>query len=172
MSKIAQRLKQLNITLPKFQEAVGTYRKCIREGNLVYTSTHFGMCDEGKTVAGKVTTQDKIERDRANAKRDGYEINFVTQEDATVLARNAGLRLLSTLKHSIGDLDKVEQVVKLVGIVNGVADFNKHGAVINGCSNVLVEVLGEEVGKGVRVCTGSGSLAAAVTCDIVVRVRD
>mmetsp|Transcript_9557 Transcript_9557/g.13922 ORF Transcript_9557/g.13922 Transcript_9557/m.13922 type:complete len:172 (+) Transcript_9557:45-560(+) len=171
MSKIAQRLKQLNIVLPKFQGPVGPYRKSIREGNLVFTSTHFGMCDEGKTVPGKVTTADKIERDRALAKRDGYDLNFLTDEEAKPLARNAGLRLLSTLEAELGDLDKVEQVVKLVGFVNGVPDFTKHGAVISACSEVLVDVFGE-AGKGARVCMGCGSLAAAITVDLVVRVKD
>eukprot|EP01050_Picozoa_sp_SAG11_P020268 SAG11_NODE_3388_length_2479_cov_2.572269_3_plen_200_part_00 len=67
---------------------------------------------------------------------------------------------------------QVEQVVKVTGIVNGTSDFAGHGKVIDGCCDLLVDVLGPEVGNGVRTCTGSGSLSAAVSVDVVVRVRD
>ena len=86
--------------------------------------------------------------------------------------RNAALRLLSTLSHYLdGELDRVDQVIKVVGIVNGTPDFRGHGKVVNGCSDTLVEVLGDR-GKHARTCTGSGSLPAAVTCEMVVRVKD
>ena len=163
---VAARIKELNITLPAFQDAVGTYRKCIRDGNLMHTSTHFGMDSEGKTIPGKVGTPEQAAHYKGTQQ-------VHSPEAAKQMARNAGLRLLSTLSHHLdGNLDRVEQVVKLVGIVNGLEDFTGHGAVINGCSDVLCEVLGDEVGKGARTCTGSGSLGAAVTCDLVVRVRD
>ena len=159
---VAARLKALNLVLPKFQGAVGTYRKIIRDGDLLYTSTHFGMDDDGKTVSGKVGCGDPA-----------IHGDLVTADEAHQLARNAGLRLLSTLDHFLeGDLDRVEQVIKLTGIVNGTPDFTGHGRVIDGCCDVLVEVLGGEVGMGVRTCSGSGSLGAAVTVDLVARVRD
>lgn len=151
---VAARLKALQLVLPKFQGAVGTYRKCIRDGDLLYTSTHFGMDGNGKTVAGRVGSD-------------------VSADEAHLLARNAGLRLLSTLDNYLdGDLDRVQQVVKLTGIVNGTPEFTGHGRVIDGCCDVLVEVLGDEIGTGVRTCSGSGSLGAAVTVDLVARVRD
>eukprot|EP01049_Picozoa_sp_SAG25_P012981 SAG25_NODE_1894_length_2187_cov_2.210249_1_plen_186_part_00 len=156
---VAARIRALQIVLPKFQGAVGTYRKCIRDGDLLYTSTHFGMNEQGKTVPGKVGH--------------GPAATTVSPEEAHVLARNAGLRLLSTMEHFLdGDLDRISQVVKLTGIVNGLPDFTGHGRVIDGCCDVLVEVLGEEIGMGVRTCSGSGSLSAAVTVDLVARVRD
>ena len=158
MSVVAARLRSLKLVLPPFQGAVGTYRKVIRDGNLLYTSTHFGMDDAGNTVSGRVGNETAA---------------TVTPEEANLLARNAGLRLLSTLHHFLdGDLDRVEQVVRLTGVVNGTPDFAGHGRVVDGCCDVLVEVLGEEIGMGVRTCTGSGSLAAAVTVDLVARVRD
>mmetsp|Transcript_56382 Transcript_56382/g.115339 ORF Transcript_56382/g.115339 Transcript_56382/m.115339 type:complete len:159 (+) Transcript_56382:213-689(+) len=156
---VAARLKELNIELPAFQEAVGTYRKCIRDGDKLYTSTHFGMDANGKTVPGKVGVAGSPGAD-------------IAPEDAKLLARNAGLRLISTLNHFLeGDLDRVDQVIQLVGVVNGVPEFTGHGEVINGCSDVLVEVFGEK-GKGVRTCMGAGSLAAAVTVDLVVRIKN
>ncbi len=150
-----------SLLLPPFQPAVGCYRKCIRNGNLLLTSTHFGMDDEGKTVPGRVGVVGLDPKATVSA------------EDARKLARNAGLRLLSTLHWYLeGDLDRIEQVIRLVGVVNGTESFSGHGKVIDGCCEVLVEALGEERGKGVRTCLGSGSLAAAVTCDLEVRLRD
>ena len=70
-----------------------------------------------------------------------------------------------------GELDRVDQVVKVVGIVNGEPDFRGHGKVIDGCSNLLVEVLGDRA-KHARTCTGAGSLPAVVTCEMIVRCKD
>ena len=164
---VATRLRALQITLPKFQAAVGTYRKCIRDGDLLYTSTHFGMDERGKNVPGKVG------HGPVATTVDGQDVLVVSPEEAHMLARNAGLRLLSTMEHFLdGNLDRISQVVKLTGIVNGLPDFTGHGRVIDGCCDVLVDVLGEEIGMGVRTCSGSGSLGAAVTVDLVARVRD
>ena len=79
------------------------------------------------------------------------------------LAAQAALRLLSTVSHYVdGDLDRVDQIIKVVGIVNGTPDFRGH---------MLVEVLGDR-GKHARTCTGAGSLPAAVTVEMVVRIKD
>ena len=89
---------------------------------------------------------------------------------ATELSAQAALRLLSTLSHYLdGNLDRVEQVIKVTGFVNGVDDFIGHGKVVDGCSNMLVEVLGER-GKHARSCVGTGSLPAAVSMEMSVRV--
>lgn len=121
---VAARLRSLGHVLPQFQEAVGTYRKCLRDGNLVYTSTHFGMDAAGVTVSGKVGDP----ADYSGA------LPVVSAEEANLLARNAGLRLLCTLDHHLdGDLDRIEQVIKIQGIVNGTPDFAGHGLVIDGC---------------------------------------
>ena len=88
------------------------------------------------------------------------------------LAAQAALRLLSTVSHYVdGDLDRVDQIIKVVGIVNGTPDFRGHGKVVNGASDMLVEVLGDR-GKHARTCTGAGSLPAAVTVEMVVRIKD
>mmetsp|Transcript_9799 Transcript_9799/g.23227 ORF Transcript_9799/g.23227 Transcript_9799/m.23227 type:complete len:195 (+) Transcript_9799:87-671(+) len=151
------RMKELGIVLPEYQDAVWSYVKAQRDGDKLYIGDHVGQDDNAVTVRGKV----------------GEEAGAaVTPEEAEKLARQAGLRLLSTLSHYLdGDLDRVDQVIKVVGIVNGTPDFQGHGKVINGCSDVLVEVL-EERGKHARTCTGSGSLPAAVTVEMVVRVKD
>jgi len=164
-------MAEKGIKLPVFQDAVWSYVKAQRDGNLLYIGDHVGQttpgvdCDESEkpqTVRGKVGDDAAVSRGDA----------VVNEERANELARNAGLRLLSTLSHYCeGDLDRVDQVIKVVGIVNGVSDFIGHGKVVNGCSDVLVEVLGDR-GRHARTCTGSGSLPAVVTCEMVVRLKD
>lgn len=152
-----QHLKTKNITLPTYQGAVHNYVKAQRDGNTLYIGDHVGQDLNQQTVRGKVGTSPQAE---------------VTPEQAYDLARNAGLRLLSTLSHYCdGDLDRVEQVIKLTGIVNAEPDFKGHGKVINGCSDILVEALGDR-GRHARTCTGSGSLPAAVTCEMQVKLKD
>ena len=141
------------IDIPPPDAALGPYRKCIEYDGLLYTSTHFGVDSKNVVVKGKVGAG-------------------VSPEDAKQLARGAGLRILSTVnEHLSGDLSRVQQVVKLTGLVNGAEDFAAHGGVINGCSELLVEAFGPDAGAGARVCSGAGSLGCAVTCDVVLKVR-
>jgi len=96
----------------------------------------------------------------------------VSPEEARVHARNAGLRLLATLHHFLdGDLSRVEQVLHLRGMVKADLEFRGMAGVVDGCSEVLVEALGREVGVGTRECFGVGSLGATVFCSLVLRVR-
>lgn len=134
-----------------------TLRKCLwcPATKVLRTSTHFGTDEKNVLVKGKVGNG-----------------ATVTPEEAMACARNAGLRLLASIHSFVeGDMSRVEQVLKLTGLVNGMPDFEGHGAVINGCSLVLIEALGEEVGVGARVCFGVGSLSACVSCDLELRVR-
>eukprot|EP00928_Gymnodinium_smaydae_P063899 TRINITY_DN47376_c0_g1_i1.p3 TRINITY_DN47376_c0_g1~~TRINITY_DN47376_c0_g1_i1.p3 ORF type:complete len:212 (+),score=56.63 TRINITY_DN47376_c0_g1_i1:87-638(+) len=157
--KTEARMKELGIVLPAYQDAVWSYVKAQRDGDKLYIGDHVGQDENAVTVRGKVGDA-------------GDPLAEVSPEQAAELARNAGLRLLSTLSHYLdGDLDRVDQVIKVVGIVNGTPNFRGHGKVINGTSDLLVEVLGDR-GKHARTCTGSGSLPAAVTCEMVVRVKD
>ena len=146
------------LDLPPADAAVGPYRKCLLVDGLLHTSTHFGA-----------NTEDTIIKGRVGSGEDGD----VTLEEAKLLARGAGLRLLATVNHFLdGDLSRVEQVVKLTGLVNGAQDFESHGAVVNGCSELFVEAFGPERGVGARVCSGTGSLGCVVTCDVVLKVRE
>ena len=97
----------------------------------------------------------------------------VSKEQAKAAARNSGLRLLSTIHKAVGgDMSRVSQVLKLTGLVNGADGFSGHGAVINGCSEVLIEAFGpDKERRRVRTCLGTASLAGAVDCDVEVRVH-
>ena len=153
------------IHLPPAERAVGpttngvaSYRKALLcpVSQVLRTSTHVGTDENNWIVRGKV----------------GAGPDLIAQDVATEFARNSGLRLLATINDYLeGDLSRVEQVLRLTGFVNGVEEFNAHGAVINGCSEVLIDAFGPERGVGVRVCSGTGSLAGAVSCDVELRVR-
>ena len=136
---------------------------------MLYTSTHFGTDSENKIVKGKVIADGtNINKATANT-----TTKLITQTEAKEYARNAGKRLLATIHAALdGDLSRVLQVTKLTGFVNGVEDFEAHGAVISGCSEILIEAFGEEIGTGVRVCAGAGSLGCCCTCDVEMHVRD
>ena len=151
-----------SLHLPPAESAVtATYKKAIYcpASQTLYTSTHVGTDSKtNEIVRGRVGT----------CGSDGV----IPPEEAKEYARNAGLRLLATTNNCLdGDLGRVEQVLKLTGLVNGTEDFTGHGAVINGCSEVLIDAFGEERGVGARVCSGTGSLAGAVSCDVELRVR-
>ena len=156
------------IHLPPAEKSVGPYRKALIESGILYTSTHFGTDSENKIVKGKVIPNGtNINEASAN-----ITTKVITQAEAKEYARNAGKRLLATIHAALGgDLSRVVQVIKLTGFVNGVEDFEAHGAVISGCSELLIEAFGEEIGTGARVCTGAGSLGCCCTCDLEVRVK-
>lgn len=147
------------VTVDPFGE-VDSYKKAIYcpVTSTLRTSTHVGTDNEGNIVVGQVGASPPS--------------NSCTKEAAREAARNSGLRLLSTIHHALdGDLSRVEQVVKLTGLVNGHEDFKAHGWVINGCSEVFIEAFGPDRGVGARVCLGTGSLIGAVSCDVELRVR-
>ena len=153
------------IHLPPAEKPVGptatgldSYKKALicPATNILRTSTHVGTDQSNAIVRGKV----------------GDGPDCVPKDLAKELARSSGLRLLSTIHDALdGDMSRVEQVLKLTGLVNGADDFTAHGAVINGCSEVLIEAFGPDKGVGVRTCSGTGSLIGAVSCDVELLVR-
>jgi enamine deaminase RidA (YjgF/YER057c/UK114 family) len=141
-----QNLKNLGISLPAPPRPVANYVSAVRTGNLLFVSGH-GPRDDGKVkLTGKV----------------GREL---TAEEGYQAARNAGLNCLSTVKAMIGDLDKVRQVVKLLGMVNCTEDFKDQPKVINGCSDLLVEVF-EETGKHARSAVGMQALPNGIPVEV------
>lgn len=122
-------------------------------------------------VSGVLRTSAHVGTDDHNQKADGVVGDSVTPEEARIHARNSGLRLLATLHDALdGDLGRVEQVLHLKGMVKSTSDFAGHAKVIDGCSEVLAEALGQDAGIGTRECFGVGSLGATVACTIEVRV--
>ena len=141
--KIEQRLAELGIELPKPPVPAASYVNCVRTGNLVYVS---GM---GATVNG-VTPKGKV----------GAEL---TTEEAAAQARIVAINILAVLKEELGDLDRVRRVVKLLGMVNCTPDFEEMSYVINGCSELFVELFGE---GHARSAVGMASLPFGLSVEI------
>ena len=140
------RLKQLGIVLPKVPTPVANYVPYRRAGNLLFLSGQGPRDDKGNALSGKV----------------GAEISV---EEAYKRARLVGLGLLAATRQALGSLDRVEAVLKVLGMVNAVPDFKDHPKVINGCSDLFVEVLGE-AGKHARSAVGMGSLPNQISVEI------
>jgi enamine deaminase RidA (YjgF/YER057c/UK114 family) len=141
------RIKEKNIQLIKPVAPIANYVKAVQVGNLVYLSGHGPDKPEGGQMIGKVGTE-------------------LTLEQGKEAARLTGISLISTLKGFLGgDLNKVKRIVKLLGMVNATPDFGQHPMVINGCSDLLVEIFGEN-GKHARSAVGMGSLPGNIPVEI------
>lgn len=141
------RLRDLGITLPRVEPPVANYVRAVRTGNLVYLAGH-GPCDlnahpeyTGKVGAGR------------------------TIEEGYAAARATAICLLASLKAEVGDLRKVRRFVKVLGMVNATDDFTQQPRVINGASDLFVEVFGDR-GRHARSAVGMASLPMNITVEI------
>ena len=142
-----QNLKKLGIDLGAVSAPVANYVNAVRTGNLLFLSGKGPRADQsGKRPSGKVGREYTAEQ--------GYQH-----------ARTVGLDLLAVMRAELGSLDKVKRVVKVLGMVNAVPEFQDHPKVINGCSDLFVEVLGER-GKHARSAVGMGSLPMGIPVEI------
>ncbi|MEY9875656.1 enamine deaminase RidA (YjgF/YER057c/UK114 family) [Streptacidiphilus sp. MAP12-33] len=153
MSKVESRLAELGLTLPEVVPPLAAYVPAVQTGDFVYTSGQLPM------VAGKLGLTGKV----------GAE---VTAEEAKEQARICAINALAAVKSVIGDLDRIERVVKVVGFVASAPDFTGQPGVVNGASEFLGEVLGE-AGVHARSAVGVAVLPldAPVEVEIQVRVR-
>jgi enamine deaminase RidA (YjgF/YER057c/UK114 family) len=141
------KVKELNLELPPAPKPVGVYKPCVVVGNIAYVSGHGPLKSDGTLMTGRVG---------ADADKDaGY-----------AAARQTGLAILATLRASLGSLDRVKRVVKVLGMVNCVAEFEQHPAVINGCSELFAQVFGPDHGVAARSAVGMGSLPSNITVEI------
>ena len=140
------KIKKLGIDLTHPAAPVANYVPAVRTGNLVYVSGKGPTQSDGTMMSGKVGSDLDIDQ--------GYEA-----------ARLVGIQLLAALKEHLGDLNRVSQVVKVLGMVNSSPDFEDHPKVINGCSDLLVSVFGEN-GKHARSAVGMGSLPGQIPVEI------
>lgn len=151
---IEKRLMELGITLPPVPKPMGSYATWVQAGDMVYLSGT-GSADIHKfECVGKVGCELTLEQ--------GYEA-----------ARGAVLNLFSTLKSAIGDLDKVEQIVKVLGFVNSAPDFHRQPEVMNGASDLLVAIFGEK-GRHARSAIGTDNLPfnIPVEVEMIVKVKN
>jgi enamine deaminase RidA (YjgF/YER057c/UK114 family) len=137
-----ERLRELGIELPEPAVPVANYVTRVQVGDFLFTSGH------GSDHQGKVGEDMTLE--------EGYEA-----------ARATGLRVLATTRDALGSLDRVVRVVQIIGMVNCTPDFTQQPQVINGFSDLLVEVFGEETGRGARAAVGMVSLPSGIPVEIM-----
>ena len=144
---VEKKLAELNLSFPQSAPSKGIYKKCLVLDNLLYVSGHVALNSDGSLIKGKL----------------GKDIS---DEDGKVAARQAGLAILGSVKEHFGNFDKIKRVVKLLGMVNCVPDYENHPIIINGCSELYVQLWGDDNGKGVRSAVGMGSLPGNVAVEI------
>lgn len=143
---VEAKLKQLGLVLPDVPSPVANYVPFRLAGNLLFLSGQGPRDEKGSMLTGKVGAE-------------------VTVEEAYRRARLIGLQLLSATQKALGSLDRVEAVLKVLGMVNAVPEFKDHPKVINGCSDLFVEVLGD-AGRHARSAVGMGSLPNQISVEI------
>ncbi len=140
------RLKQVGIDLGPPPKSAGNYVPYVITGNLLYVSGNGPRLPDGQFHTGKV----------------GRDVSV---DDAYADARRVGIVILGIIRTALGSLDRVKRVVKLLGMVNAVPEFTDHPKVINGCSDLFVEIFGEN-GRHARSAVGMGSLPMQITVEI------
>jgi enamine deaminase RidA (YjgF/YER057c/UK114 family) len=141
-------LKAKNLTLPTVATPMGNYVTAVRTGNLLYLAGHGPIRSDGKKMAAG-----KVGKD-------------LTVEQGYAVAREVGLNLLASTRHHLGNLDKVKRVVKVLGMVNSAEGFGDQPKVINGFSDLMVEVFGEAIGKHARSAVGMAALPNNIPVEI------
>ncbi|MGH7828243.1 MAG: RidA family protein [Candidatus Binatia bacterium] len=145
---VAEKLKELGVTVPEPLPAMGSYIPAVLAGNLLFVAGH------PPVENGKIKYKGKVGKD-------------VTLEDGRHAAQLCIINCLAAARGIVGDLDQIERVVKLTGYVNCLADFEKHPDVINGASDLLEKIWGEN-GRHARAAVGAISLPSNIAVEVEV----
>ena len=142
-----QNLIKLGLVLPPTPPIGGIYKPCLVDGKHLYVSGHGPTKEDKTSITGRI----------------GKDLDI---EQGKLAARQVGLAILTTIRAYLGSLDHVRRVLKILGMVNCVPEFEKHPYVINGCSELFASIWGEEHGIGVRSVVGMGSLPNNIPVEI------
>lgn len=142
-----EQLERSGLTLPPAPSPLGVYKPCLVDGKYLYLSGHGPVQNDKSLIIGRI----------------GRELDI---EQGKLAARQVGLTMLSTIRTNLGSLNKVKRVIKVLGMVNCVPEFERHPYVINGCSELFAQIWGEEHGIGVRSAVGFGSLPDNIPVEI------
>jgi enamine deaminase RidA (YjgF/YER057c/UK114 family) len=138
---------QTGLQLPPAPKPLGVYKPFLISGNLLYVSGHGPLQADGTLIIGRIG-------------------ETFTIETGKMAAQQVALTILATIKANLGSFDKIKRVIKVLGMVNCTADFEKHPYIINGCSELFKQIWGEENGVGVRSAVGMGSLPDNIPVEI------
>ena len=133
------RISELKLDLPPAPKAMGVYKPVVVAGNMAYVSGHGPLRSDKSLIQGRV----------------GQDLNL---EAGKAAARQVGLTMLATLRQELGSLDRIQRLIKTLGLVNSSPDFYDHPAVINGFSELMGEVFGPDHGIGARSALGVAAL--------------
>ena len=142
-----KQFEKTGLNLPPVPEPKGLYKPCLIAGNYLYLSGHGPLQDNGTLITGRI----------------GKEI---TKEEGKLAARQVGLTMLSTIKKNLGSLNRIKRVIKILGMVNCVPEFEHHPYIINGCSELFADIWGMDNGVGARSAAGFGSLPDNIPVEI------
>ena len=142
-----KQFEQLGLSLPPASDPKGLYKSCLVDGKYLYLSGHLPVQEDNTLIIGCI----------------GIEL---TKDEGKSAARQVGLSMLSTIKKNLGSLNKIKRLIKILGMVNSVPEFDQQPYVINGCSELLAEVWGLDNGVGTRSAVGVNSLPMNVPVEI------
>ncbi|TWU43829.1 Endoribonuclease L-PSP [Novipirellula aureliae] len=142
-----QKIKELNLQLTNAPSPMGLYKPVLVVGNMAYLSGHGPLTEDKTLVTGRL----------------GFDLDVKEGYDA---ARLTGLSMLSSLQTHLGSLNKIKRLVKLVGLVRSTNGFNQQPAVINGCSELMRDIFGDDAGVGARSAIGVKALPANMAVEI------
>jgi enamine deaminase RidA (YjgF/YER057c/UK114 family) len=146
-----ERVAEMELVLPPAASPVANYVPSVRVGNLVFLAGHIPRDNNGELMTGKVSTD-------------------VTLAEGQLAAKHTALALLATLRQELGSLDHVKRIVRVEGFVNCPPEFTQQSSVINGCSDLLIEIFGD-AGRHARMAIGAGSLPLDVSVEIAMIVE-
>lgn len=141
-----KRIEQLKLVLPPPPQPAGTYLPTVRVGSILYVAGHGPLRPDRTLITGRV----------------GADMDLKAGYDA---ARAVGLTMLATLRHDLGSLDRIKRLIKTLGMVNSTPEFHDHPKVINGFSDLMVEVFGES-GRGARSAVGMAALPGNIAVEV------
>lgn len=144
-----ERFEALALELPPAPEPSGIYKPCLIEGNKLYVSGHGPVKSDKTLMIGRI----------------GSEVDI---EEGKLAATQVGLTILSSVKAHLGSFNRINRVIKVLGMVNCTPEFTKHPYIINGCSELFASVWGDDKGVGVRSAVGMGSLPNNISVEIEV----
>ena len=142
-----KRLQELKLELPTPGKSLAIYKRVVIVDNIAYLSGHVPIDESGQIMKGKV----------------GKDVDVA---GGAAAARRCAIGLLATLRSEIGSLNKVKRLIKTTGMVNCTDDFTQQPEVVNGCSQLIVDIFGEDNGKGARAAVGMASLPRGSICEI------
>ncbi len=142
-----KKLAELGWVLPPAPKPIGLYKPMLIVGNLAYLSGHGPLRADGTLMLGRV----------------GDDLSI---EEGQAAARQVGLAMLATLRSGLGSLDRVVRVVKLLGLVRCTDAFDQQPAVVNGCSQLFVDLYGSDLGIGTRSAMGTNALPSGMAVEV------